>query len=321
MTTTVNLKTFGNTIKVLITLLTMLFTMNQSFYSIRLDNSGMFDNTLKTALPQTIVADMVNDHFNASLPAGKTVKKCFIFGYDGARADGIVKLKGIENSAVNYVAESGGLYVSFAGGKSKYFNTQATSTAPGWASILTGKWAKETGVKNNGYLLSSDTPTVLTSLVESGKANSSLFLCSWGGHLTADNATYREEAAYTLQKGLNVRWETYSYDDTMHAAMVDEVNSPNCADIIFCTYERPDSAGHGYGYGNDVPEYVEAIKLSDRDAFDLIKLIEARDTYISEDWLFIVTSDHGGKGTGHGGQSVDCRTTFITANKAIEIAG
>jgi hypothetical protein len=305
---------------VLIALVTMLFTLNQSFYAIRLENSGMFDNSLKTAMPQTVVAGMVEAHFNAPLPAGKTVKKCFIFGYDGARCDGIINLKGIPSSAVNYIAASGGLYVAYAGGASKYFNTQATSTAPGWASILTGKWATENGVKNNGYLLSSDTRTILTSLVESGKADSSVFYCSWDGHITGEDATYREEAKHTAANNINVRWETYSWDDTMHAAMVEDVRSDACADILFCTYERPDAAGHGIGFSNDVPEYVEAIKLSDRDAFDLVKLIEARDTYQSEDWLFIITSDHGGKGTGHGSQNVDCRTTFIAANKAIDTA-
>lgn len=319
MNITINFKTLFKSVKIFVTLLIMLFTLNQSLYGIRVENSGMFDNTLKTAFPQTMVADMVNDHFSAPLPAGKTVKKCYIFGYDGVRCDGIVNIKGMENSAINHVAASGGLYVSYAGGPDKILNAQKTSTGPGWASILTGKWAKETGVKDNGQSLSSDTRTVLTSLVQSGKAGSAAFMCVWSGHITAPNATYREEAAFTSENNINVRWETYSWDDTLQQAMVSEVRSPACADVIFCVYDRPDSAGHGKGFKNDAPEYVQAIKDCDKDAFELITAINARPSYAQEDWLFIITSDHGGHGTAHGSQNVDCRMTFIATNKAITV--
>lgn len=319
MRITINFKTILKSVKVLVALLVMLFTLSQSIYGARMDKSGMFDNTFKTALPQTAVAELVNDHFDASLPAGKTVKKCFIFGYDGARCDGLFNIKGMENSAINDVAASGGLYVSYAGGPDKVLNAQATSTGPGWASILTGKWAKDTGVKNNGQLLNSDCRTVLTSLVESGKADSAAFMCIWDGHITGENATYREEARYTRENDIPVRWETYSWDDTLHQALLIEAASTNCADIVFFVYERPDSAGHGKGFSNDVPEYVEAIKGCDRDAYDLITTIKARPSYAQEDWLFVITSDHGGHGTGHGTQHVDCRMTYIATNKAIAV--
>ena len=44
---------------------------------------------------------------------------------------------------------------------------------------------------------------------------------------------------------------------------------------------------------------------------------EARETYETEDWLIIVTSDHGGIGTGHGGASIQERMTFLVMNKDI----
>jgi len=302
-------------IKALIPLLALLFTLNSSLYAVKIDSSGMFDTTFDNAIPQTAVANMVNAHFTQPLPAGKTVKKCIVMGWDGARCDAIPMLKDETQSAIREVSGAGALFVSYAGGESKIIGTQNTSTAPGWASILTGKWAKYTGVYNNGDLLKSSCRTVLTSLVEGGQASSSLFLCSWGGHIAAGDATYREEAAYTEQRGLNARWLTLSGDDTVHAALAAEVSSPDAADIIFFIYERPDSAGHGSGFGNDNPEYVEAVRACDRDSYQLLKLIEARDTYAQEDWLIIITSDHGGLGTGHGTQTVECRTTFIATNK------
>ena len=49
--------------------------------------------------------------------------------------------------------------------------------------------------------------------------------------------------------------------------------------------------------------------------YDTIKAIEGRDTYETEDWLIIITSDHGGIGTDHGGNSIQERMTFIVSNK------
>ena len=308
-------------IKALIPLFALLFTFNSTMYAAKIGNSGMFDNTLDNALPQTAVANMVNAHFSQPLPPGKTVKKCVIFGWDGARCDSLLTLKDEPLSAIREVSDAGALFAAYAGGESKIIDTQSTSTAPGWASILTGKWAKDTGVYNNGDLLKSGCRTVLTSLVESGQASSAVFLCSWGGHITASDATYRAEAAYTAQQGLDVRWETYSGDDAVQGALAQEVSSPGAADLIFLIYERPDSAGHDGGFGNGNPAYADAVRACDRDSLAVIRLIQARDTFDSEDWLFIIASDHGGQGTGHGAQTVECRTTFIATNKIRQAGG
>ncbi len=302
-------------LEAVVALLTFLITLNSSVYSKRLENSGMFDNTLKEALPQTAVADMVEAHFSSPLPAGKTVKKCFIIGFDGARCDGVTVLKDEPLSGIKLVSDRGGLYTAYCGGESFLFDKQKTCTAPGWASILTGVWADKHGVYDNGMVKSNDYPTVLTKLVQDGSAASAAFKCVWGGHITDENATYKDEVVYTRANNINVRWETYSWDDTLQAALLEEAASPNCADIVFCIYERPDSAGHGTGFTVNNPDYVEAVKSCDKDADDIIKAIEARETYAGEDWLFIITSDHGGMSTGHGTRTTDCRATFIASSK------
>lgn len=50
---------------------------------------------------------------------------------------------------------------------------------------------------------------------------------------------------------------------------------------------------------------------------DIIASIEARKTYAAEDWLILITTDHGGVGGGHGGSSFEERMTFIISNKTI----
>jgi len=312
-----NYSAVSKAFKTVAVFLAMMLISSLNPYSASLSKSGMFDNTLKTAYPQTIVADMVEEHFNAPLPAGKTVKKCYIIGFDGARCDAVTVLKGSEQSGINTAAQQGGLYAAYCGGESFFFDKQKTCTAPGWASILTGEWADVHHVYDNGMVKSNDCLTVLTRLVEGGKAGSAAFKCVWGGHITDANATYRDEVKYTQDNNINVRWETYSWDDTLQAALLDEVRNPNCADIIFSIYERPDSAGHDTGFSKDNPAYTQAIKLCDKDAYDLIQAIQSRASYASEDWLIIITSDHGGYQTGHGTRTFGTRTTFIASNKAI----
>ena len=46
--------------------------------------------------------------------------------------------------------------------------------------------------------------------------------------------------------------------------------------------------------------------------------MEARATYNTEDWLIIVTNDHGGADYDHGGASIMERTTYIITNKEID---
>ncbi|MDE6968103.1 MAG: hypothetical protein K2P12_05525 [Clostridia bacterium] len=51
--------------------------------------------------------------------------------------------------------------------------------------------------------------------------------------------------------------------------------------------------------------------------YEVIKAVESRQGYINEqeDWLIILTADHGGIKTWHGEQNAECRTTFIVTNK------
>ena len=312
------LPVFGSLIAVILALTFFTTPASDGSYSARLQQSGMFENTLETALPQTVVAEMVNNHFKAPLPAGKTVKKCIVIGLDGARCDTLIDLKGDTESGINLLAAEGGLYIAKAGGDT-LLHTQATKTTSGWTTILTGKWANTHLVFYNGMIKLLNPKTFLTQLVEDGSAGSAAFYTWWPWHVQKVWSTYKIESAYTQLKSLPVRWNTLGSEEELRAALLAEVAKPNCPDIMFGIFERPDETGHAYGFGSDVPEYVEAVRACDKDAYDIIKTIEARESYSAEDWLIVMTSDHGGQDKDHGNLSEDCRMIFIAANKAIII--
>ena len=72
-----------------------------------------------------------------------------------------------------------------------------------------------------------------------------------------------------------------------------------------------DHAGHDTGFSINNPDYIKAFDDIETDGRDIIDAIESRETYDTEDWLIIITSDHGGYNTGHGMLTIQERMTFI----------
>lgn len=278
---------------------------------------SIFENTLANPLPQTIVHNMIEKHF-ASAPEGeKKVKKAIVLGFDGARCDSLINIEDKPESAIIYLRNKGGLYISYAGGDPKG-PKQHTDTAPGWASILTGQWAGVNKAVSNGVIKPIDCPSLLIDLPAKYSGFKVSFNMLWHGHFDrAEKGTYCDEIDYAKEKGYNLSVNNAKTDKELHNIILERVKAPQCDDFLMCIYERPDENGHGTGFGNKNPKYVEAVKGCDRDAMEVIKAIESRKTYNEEDWLIIITSDHGGRKTRHGGQSIMERTTFISSNKKI----
>lgn len=138
-------------------------------------------------------------------------------------------------------------------------NTQKTSTAPGWCSILTGVWADEHGITGNGITKELEPKTLMTTLIEEKVIDNAAFITKWKGHFTNNNATYNIEKAYCEENNIDVDFNLRSGKKDIHTGAMAEVTS--------------------------------------------------------EDWLIIVTSDHGGVNTNHGGASIQERMTFVVMNK------
>ena len=275
-----------------------------------------YENTVETAIPQTELYNVINEHFRSELPDGKTEKKAIIIGYDGCRAD-ILATMDMENSAISTLLNDGGsLNLTYCGGVNyPETNTQDTSTAPGWCSILTGQWADVHGVTANYIPKSMEAKTLMTSLTEDGTIGSAIFITKWAGHFTKEKATYLPEVQYCQDHALPVTFSKCDDDTASLQATLDEIADPACADFIFAIYEPTDSTGHNKGFSFNNPKYKESFLKADGYGNETISAIKARETYESEDWLIIVTSDHGGIKTEHGNDSIQERMTFVAMNK------
>ncbi|MBQ3006313.1 MAG: alkaline phosphatase family protein [Clostridia bacterium] len=275
-----------------------------------------YENTIETAIPQTELYDIISEHFTSPLPEGKTEKKAIVIGYDGCRADALTFVED-NYSGINKMLSGGAsLNYAYCGGVNyPAENTQDTSTAPGWCSVLTGEWADKTGITGNGITKTLEYKTLMTSLVEEKVIDSASFITIWDGHFEADNSTYKLEKEYCEENGIDVDFSLNATNTIAAGSAIKDIKKADCSDFIFAIYEGTDGAGHAFGFSTNNPIYQAGFRVNDILAYRTLEAIESRETYESEDWLIIITSDHGGINTDHGGPSIQERMVFIVSNK------
>ncbi len=86
-------------------------------------------------------------------------------------------------------------------------------------------------------------------------------------------------------------------------------------DVVFLDFDDVDHAGHSYGFSPTIPEYIDAVETTDGYVGEILAALHQRPNYLTENWLVLVTPDHGGNLSGHGGSSLEERNTFIIASK------
>jgi len=97
-------------------------------------------------------------------------------------------------------------------------------------------------------------------------------------------------------------------------------------DIMVLHFDNPDAFGHDSGFSPTNQAYLDAITISDAYLSEIMMNIEQRETMFNEEWLVVISTDHGGEGTGHGNQYSLEQTRFVWSvlrrpdlNSAIEI--
>jgi hypothetical protein len=59
--------------------------------------------------------------------------------------------------------------------------------------------------------------------------------------------------------------------------------------------DNPDSIGHRYGFGPEIPEYVDGVEIASNMAMEIMGALDQRNLN-GENWITIIASDHGGGG-------------------------
>jgi len=85
-------------------------------------------------------------------------------------------------------------------------------------------------------------------------------------------------------------------------------------DLSWVYLEYTDDMGHAFG---DAPPFIQAVQYLDDEMGRLYRAIQYRQEHFKEEWLLVITTDHGRDaktGMNHGGQSDRERGTWIISN-------
>ena len=175
-----------------------------------------------------------------------------------------------------------------------------TISGPGWSSILTGVWADKHGVHDNSfdgrnYEAFPHFFALAKQVV--GKLSTASYVTWEPIHKFIVSAADESQSFEDKQHGV---LDYDRYDDQATEAAINRLQSSD-PDVVFLYFGQVDVAGHNHGFHPSVKEYIDAILRVDAKIEKVLAAVKQRKTFEQEDWLVIVTSDHGGKGTGHGG--------------------
>ena len=107
--------------------------------------------------------------------------------------------------------------------------------------------------------------------------------------------------------------EAYLEADRQVAARARRHLTEQDPDALFVYFILPDVTGHQRGFHPRVWKYRRSIEVVDRLVGVVLRGMRTRRLFRNEDWLVLVTSDHGGKGTQHSGghQDREVLTVFM----------
>ena len=217
-------------------------------------------------------------------------KKLLFIGIDGCRPDALTQaqtpnIDGLIND---------GIYINNA---LCSINGQPTVSGPGWSTMITGVWYDKHGVSDNSFSGSNfdEYPPFNILLEESGQEYHTASFIMWTPiHTQIFGSTMDYNELHS------------TYDGSVAQGAADYMSTPN-VDVIFLDFDDVDIAGHSYGFSPEVDQYIDAIENVDGYIGWVIDSMENRPTFQNEDWLIMITSDHGGIGYGHGGQTIEER--------------
>lgn len=258
--------------------------------------------------PQGILNQIVTEHLDENV--SNKEKKVLFIGYDGYRRDCLPVISSNENGAVSRISSMGSLLMTYAGGTKDH--PQQTGTAVGWSTILTGLSSEESGVWNNKSVKRDSAVTFLTRAAKNGY--SCAFISSYPSHF---DKTLVRDIRKARRDSLSVEYIRTSNDEESRAVAISLLEE-GTADVVFVIFEYTDAAGHSYGFSSDEKAYTEACRKADTAGAELVDVCLKTDSD-AIDRLIVITTDHGGIGRRHGGQSNAERETWAAISHKLEL--
>jgi len=253
------------------------------------------------------------------------VPKALFIIVDGIPADVIEKL---ELPTLKEIQQAGGYTRAYTGGEAEGYSKTPTISAVGYNSLITGTWANKHNVWDNDIAEPNYNYWNIFRIAETSDNDlTTAIFSTW-----LDNRTklIGEGLSAAGSIKLDFKYDSLEYDtirfphrdDRKYIQQIDEAVveaaaqgiTDHAPDLTWVYLEFTDDMGHMHG---DSPEYYDAIKAADAQIGKIWSAIKEREKNFNEDWLIVITTDHGrdvATGKHHGGQSDRERLTWITTN-------
>jgi len=221
-------------------------------------------------------------------------RKVLLIGIDGVQAEA---LRHSKIPTLQWLQRNGfGTFSSW--------HQDITISGPSWSSILCGVYHPKHGVKDNHF--DGKNYGQFPMLPKIGKF--------YDSHLTF--GMYMEWAKLFKHSkdqlwDQMIRGRMMGTDHTAENAS-NWIRSTNL-DFYFVYFGKADYVGHATGFSRFNPLYRWALQDIDKGVAQLLHAMWTRDQYTEEDWLVLLTTDHGGAFHDHGGLSDKEREVFWIA--------
>jgi predicted AlkP superfamily pyrophosphatase or phosphodiesterase len=241
-------------------------------------------------------------------PDSTPTKHVLVIGLDGVRADALTMASTPHLDALAATGTIG--HHAHAGGKLGTSTEQPTKSGPGWTSMLTGVWVDKHGVRSNAFRKSriDQFPHFFQRIREVSPSARLSSFSSWQRIHPYILRSTHADTVFSPTEGSVVERDAEVTDAIVfHLAQ----QTPT---VVFVQLSNGDHAGHAFGFSPESVGYTHAIEVLDEYVGRMVSALQARPSYVEEDWLVLVTADHGGVNGMHGGQSLGERTIPFIAS-------
>ena len=250
-----------------------------------------------------------------------TRKVVFIIA-DGIPADVLEKAP---TPNIRQLIAAGTYLRAHVGGEQGTYTETPTISAPGYNDLLTGTWGYKHNVWDNAIAAPNyNYPTIFRLVKEAQPARKIAIFSTW-----TDNRTKLVGEGLPTAGNLHFDYKADGYElDTMafrhdkasqYTRAIDDrvvAEAAQCLraqgpDLSWVYLEHTDDVGHRHG---DSDELRAAVGYLDAQIGQLQAALVYRRQHFREDWLLVLTTDHGrdaATGRNHGGQSARERATWL----------
>jgi hypothetical protein len=242
--------------------------------------------------------------FSQDIQNPNKIKHVVIIGFDGLSPDGI------EHAATPYFHKimKEGTYSLHARA------VLPSSSSTNWATMIMGAGPEQHGITSNDWEKDNFT---LPPIVQNED-----FLFPTIFSLINKQIPNAEIGAIYHWDGFGRLFEKNAVDYDVNPKSEEETAKVASAYIIakkptftFIHFDHVDHAGHEFGHGT--PQYYQSVEKADALLATVFQAIEKAG--IADETMVIISSDHGGIGHGHGGESLqEVEIPFIVWGKSIK---